>query len=285
METISFLHNGTIGDTFASLPAIREAYRKTGKKAILYLVNGQKAEYYEGATHPTRDEKGTMVMLNKEMIDKMIPLFNAQECIEDTRIWDNEKINWDLNAIRDTFVNMPNGCISQWYFIVYPDLACDLSEQWLSVPDTDKDFAKGKIIISRTERYLNPAIDYRFLKDYENDILFSGTELEYTIFNIRFGLKVKRLEITNFLELAQAIKQSKFHISNQTMAFQLSQGLKHPRIVELCSFAPNVMPIGKKAYGFYAQAALEYYFHELNDTLEVFKEKYGNEKKAATGSL
>jgi hypothetical protein len=50
-----------------------------------------------------------------------------------------------------------------------------------------------------------------------------------------------------------------FHVSNQTMAFQISQGLKHPRIVELCEFAPNVLVIGEDAYDFFAQSGLEYY--------------------------
>jgi len=95
--------------------------------------------------------------------------------------------------------------------------------------------------------------------------------LEYNIFKYRFKLyDLQRLEVNDFLELAQAIKQCKFHISNQTQAFQLSQGLKTPRIVELCKIAPNVIPIGENAYDFYAQDGLEYYFHKLNGTLEPF---------------
>lgn len=264
----SFLHNGTIGDVIASVPGMKEIYKKTGRKITLYLVNGQTAKYYDGATHPTRSKDGrTMVMLNEEMINMLIPLLMEQGFFEDVKIWANEKIHIDLNKIRETNVGMPNFCISRWYFYVYPDMACDLSKKWLTVPETDKDLAKGKIIVSRTERYLNPNIDYFFLKQYERDVLFTGTELEYMIFRYRYNLNVERLIVKDFLELAQAIQQSLFHISCQTMSFQISQGIKHPRILELCQYAPNVLVIGEDAYDFFAQGALEYY------TAKLYKER------------
>lgn len=265
----SFIHNGSIGDVIASVPGMREIYRKTKKKITLYLVNGQKAEYYAGATHPTRGSDGkTMVMLNEGVIKMLIPLLKAQPFFKEVKMWNREPVQIDLNKIRETNVGMPNFCLSRWYFYVFPDMACDLSEKWLTIPPTSKDLAKDKIIITRTERYTNPNIDYFFLQPYQEDILFVGTELEHAIFIHRFNLKkIKRLIVKDFLELAQAIQQSKFHISNQTMALQISQGAKHPRIVELCVFAPNVLVIGKNAYDFMAQEALEYYFHTLNGSL------------------
>jgi hypothetical protein len=263
-NTTSFAHQGSIGDTIASIPAMQEYYRKTGKKVVLYLESGVAAFYYQGAVHPTVAADGkTNVMLNDAGINMLIPLFKSQEWCEDCKIWNKEPIHINLGKIRETFVNMPNHSLSKWYFYVYPDLACDLSKQWITVPDSDKDLAKNKIIVTRTERYLNPAINYFFLKKYEKDILFCGTDLEYAIFNLRYNISVGRLLINNFLELAQAIKQCKFHITNQTQAAQISEGQKTPRIVELCSFAPNVDFIGENAFEFYAQEALEYYVDYL----------------------
>jgi len=167
---------------------------------------------------------------------------------------------------------------------VYPDLTCDLSKVWLTVPDAEKDLAKGKIIITRSERYRNESIDYSFLKPYEDDLLFCGTMREYNNFCMSYDLNIRKLTITNFLELAQAIKQCKFHISNQTQAAQLSAGLKIPRIVEICSFAQNVIPIGENAYDFLAQKGLEYPFHALNGTKAEYIAKVKVEienKKAA----
>lgn len=277
MKITNFSHAGNTGDVIASLPALRQFYRKTGRKPILFLVKDHPAEYYEGATHPVKDENGNYVSLNKQMIDMLIPLLKCQDYLEDvkeTTAFDmdmaltpeecNENnIHINLSKIRDTFCNIPNGAIQRWYFYVYPDLACDLTEKWLYVQDAEKNYAKDKLIVARTERYLNENIDYSFLKKYEDDLLFAGTMREYNNFCMNFDLCIPKLHIENFLQLAQALKQSKGLLSNQTMIFQIAEGLKIPRIVELCAHAPNVIPMGEYAYDFYAQLAVENYAKEL----------------------
>lgn len=260
----SFLHSGNSGDVLASLPAVKEYYNKTGNKPTLYLRKDVEAFYYEGAVHPVKNQEGTAVMLNQAMVDKLIPLLKAQPFLEDALVYNGEEIMCDLDQIRETNVGMPGLSINRWYFYVYPDLACDLTKQWLEVPETGKDLARGKVVISRTERYRNDRFDYGFLKQYEDDIVFSGTMREYNNFCMMFDLNIKKLNVDNFLELAQAIKQSRFHISNQTMAFQISTGLLHPRILEVCTFAPNVIVFGEDAYDTLSQSGLEYYFKMLH---------------------
>lgn len=264
METVSFSHTGNIGDCWAAIPAMREFYRKTGKKIILYLEKNIPATYYEGAVHPTKDDSGANCMLNQKMIDMMIPLFKVQEFIADCKVWTDEKIDCYLGAFRDSYVGLPHFSINRWYFYIYPDLSCDLSGVWLQVPDAEKDYAKGKIIITRSERYLNETISYEFLKPYEDDLIFCGTMREYNNFCMSYDLNIRKLTINNFLELAQAIKQCRFHITNQTQAFQISEGQKIPRILELCGMAANCIPIGQDAYDFFAQKGLEYYFDLLH---------------------
>lgn len=262
-ETVTFLHPGNIGDCWAAMPAMREYFKKTGKKAILYLEKDRQAEYYEGATHPTKNAAGVSCMLNQAMVDMMIPLLKEQEFLSDVKVWEEEPVSYNLGDIRDTYVGMPSFSINRWYFYVFPDLACDLSQVWLDVPDSDKDLAKNKIIITRSERYRNERIDYSFLKPFEDELLFCGTMREYNNFCMQYDLNVRKLTINNFLDLAQAIKQSRFHISNQTQAWQLSQGLRKASILELCGFAPNCIPIGEDCYDFFAQPALKYYFDLL----------------------
>lgn len=265
-----FLHSGNSGDIIAALPAIRQFYTATGVKAILYLRKGVEATYYEGAVHPVKNEEGKSVMLNQAMIDMLTPLLKAQPFIEDVLEDDGEVEVYDLDDIRETNVGMPALSINRWYFYIMPNLACDLTEKWLTVPETDKDLAKGKVIITRTERYTNENIDYSFLKPYEDDLIFSGTMREYNNFCMRYDLNIKKLTITNFLELAQAIQQSRFHITNQTMANQISTGLIHPSILEVCTYAPNCIPIGKDRYDFLAQPGLEYYFHKLYGDVDEY---------------
>ncbi len=257
-------HFGNTGDVIASLPAIREFYRKSGVKPTLYLVKDHPAVYYDGCIHPIKDDNGNHVSLNQTMVNMLIPLLKQQDYIQDVKEYKDEDIDVNLSFIRDTFCNIPYGDIRRWYFYPFPDLACDLSDKYINVPDSPADLAKGKIIICRTERYLNDRIDYSFMKPEEENILFAGTKDEYNIFCRQFKLDIKRLEVKDFLELAQAIKQAKFLISNQTMIFQIAEGMGTPRVVELCHFAPNVVPTGVKAYDFYSQYSLEYYFNYLN---------------------
>lgn len=268
MEIANFSHTGNIGDVISAIPAMRQFHIKTGKYIRLYLVRDVHGVYYDGATHPTKDNSGKNVMLNQKMIDMLTPLLLAQEYIcEVVSITEEEYKETDilchLEWIRETNVGMPSLSINRWYFYVFPDLAFDLSKKWLNVPDSDIDLAKEKIIITRTERYTNHNINYSFLKPIEDDLIFSGTMREYNIFCMTYDLNIKKLTVDNFLTLAQAIKQSRFHVTNQTMANQISTGLFHPSILETCTFAPNCIPVGEDRYDFLAQEGLNYYFDFL----------------------
>ena len=292
MEITNFSHTGNIGDVWASIPSMRQHFLNTGKKVDLYLYSGIPAFYYEGAVHPTKDEAGKNCMLNQKMIDMMIPLLKAQSFINEVHSVDyseyeayKDKIQVPLEWFRENQIGLPNFSINRWYFYIFPDLTCDLSGVWLEVPEPEKDIATGKIVITRSERYTNPTIDYSFLKPYEDDLLFCGTMREYNNFCMSFDLNIRKLNINNFLELAQAIKQCKMHISNQTQAYQLSEGQKRPRILEVCSYAANVIPIGANAYDFHHQLGLEYAFHKLNGTTEVFFEQVKKEQETKKAAL
>ncbi len=285
MKATAFKHSGSLGDVIASLPAVREFCRMRDRKAIIYLEKDVLSLFPDGIVHPTRNSDNLIVRLNPAVIDMLTPLLKAQPYIEDAKLWEDEPIDIDLDVVRTVYTNAIKTCISRCYFHAFPDLACDLSEVWLTVPDSEKNLAKDKIIITRTERYQNELIDYSFLKPFEDDCIFSGTMREYNNFCMAFDLEIPKLYIENFLDLAQAIKQSKFHISNQTMAFQISQGLKHPRILETCHYACDIIPIGKDAYDFYGQFNLEYYFNMLNGTELKFKEEYLEKNKASSKHL
>lgn len=273
MEARNFLHNGSIGDVWASIPAMRQHFVNTGAKVNLYLDKDVPATYYEGAVHPTKDDNGGNVMLNQKVIDMMIPLLKEQDFINEVKLWEGEEIKVQLPWFRETFVGMPSFSINRWYFYIYPELTCDLSGVWLNVPDSEKDLAKNKIIITRSERYTITGLDFSFLKPYEDECLFVGTMREYNNFCMTFDLNIRKLHIDNFLDLAQAIKQCKFHITNQTQAFQLSEGQKIPRLLELCPYAPNCIPIGANAYDYLHQFGLEAGFHRLNGTFALHLEK------------
>jgi hypothetical protein len=167
-----------------------------------------------------------------------------------------------------TFVNMPHGAIQGWIPIAYPDLYFDLSKPWIKIkgdcPEHILSQVKGKTILNFTERYRNNIIDYFFLKGYAPELIFAGTEKEHWLFCNRWQLDVPRLEINDFLEYAYALRECRFLLSNQSMAWNLAQAMQIPRVLELCQYAQNcIFGIGEHSYGYYHQIAAEYYFRKL----------------------
>lgn len=259
----SVSHMGNAGDIISSLPAVRQYSKLTGQKINYYIFINRKGAYYQGATHPTLDDGGNMVMMNQKMTDFLVPLLKSQSYIGDAKVWEGEPIDVDLNKFREMQINTAVGQIQRWYFYVFPNLACDLSGEYIELPETDMDIAKGKIIVNRTERYHNELISYFFLKKYEKELIFAGTPKEHELFCKEWRLDIPYLQVNDFLEYAQAIKQSRFYLGNQSMGFQIAEGIKHPRILEVCQFAPNVIPCGENAFDFQVQVGVEYYVDYL----------------------
>lgn len=282
MKTLTYLHNCNSGDLICALPGIREAYRKYGKKAVICQELDMPGHYMPGLIHSVKDEKGEQVTMNQRMFDMLRPLILSQDYVEDFQVYSDQKIDIDLTIIRESvvcsdeqsdkphtviaakqFVNIPNMALPGWTMLAYPPMACDISEPWLIVQDAEDSFS-GYILVNRTERYKNAKIDYSFLKRYDNEILFTGTETEHGKFCKEFKLDFPRLMVDNFLDLAQTLKSCLFFIGNQSFPWNLANAMGIPRILEMCSYAPNCQPfVGKENYGFLDQVPLEYYFDIL----------------------
>lgn len=292
MKVLTYLHNCNSGDLICALPGMREAYRKYGKKAVIYQELDMPGHYIPGLIHSVKDQSGVQVTFNRKMFDMMRPLLLAQDYIEDFQVYTDQKIDIDLTIIRERvigteeapdakphtvipakqFVNIPNMALPGWTMLAYPPMACDISEPWISVPDGD--YAESYMLINRTERYQCPKINYSFLKQY-GDLVFTGTETEHRNFCKDFSLDCPRLEVDNFLDLAQAMKNCRFFIGNQSFPWNLANAMGVPRILEMCAYAPNCQPfVGKDNYGFLYQVQLEYYFELLY-----------NKKAAQSGQL
>lgn len=265
-KKVRFKHCANIGDLLAALPSIKRYYELNGKKVTLCQQIDVEASYYQDADHPTK--KGNKkVMCNEEMLEMMRPLLTAQEYIEDVEVFGGQKVDVDLDVIRNkTFVNLPYGMIQSWVGLAYVDLAPDLSEAWINVEANE--VYKDKIVINLTERYRNRLISYFFLKEHQKNLIFAGTEEEHNFFCEDWRFNIPRLFVNNFLELAQIIKGCKFFIGNQSFCWGLAESLKSPRILEMCQAAPNCQPfIGKFSHGFYHQTGLEYAVEYFNKNL------------------
>lgn len=263
------LHAVNPGDLIAAMGAIKRYYDVTKRKVIVSQSITQLASYYSGAVHPTVNEKGENVCCNKPMWDMLKPLIESQDYIHSFEIYDGQKIDLDFNVIRGkTFVNLPLGQIQAWIPLAFPDLAFDASKPWIFLngkcPPRIKKQVTGKVILNFTERYRNQTIDYFFLKNYAPDLIFAGTEKEYWLFCNRWQLAIPRLEVNDFLELSYAIKESRFLLGNQSFNINIAESIKHPRIMEICSYAQNCpIMIGEDSYGFFHQVGVEYYFRMM----------------------
>lgn len=265
----SVKHFANLGDQVAMLAAVKKYNELTGRRVRFCQMINAPAAYYAGATHPTTAPDGTQVTVNEPMFNMMKPLVESQSYISSYEKYEGQHIDLDFDVIRGkTFVNMPNGMIQSWIMYAFPDLAYDLSKKWIELPEVKnhpiKKQVNGKIIINFTERYRNHITDYFFLRKYAPELIFAGTEREHWIFCNRWNLDIPRLNVKNFLEYAYAIKYSRFLLGNQSFGWNLAEAMKHPRILELCQYAPNCMPfIGEDSYGFFHQVGCECYWRLL----------------------
>lgn len=259
---ISYQNPFNSGDLITMLPGIQKVYRETKKKAIIYQRLNLPAYYFDDANHPIKSEDGKQVCVNEFTFKMLKPLMDAQEYVEKFEIWQGEKVDVDFSLTRHSAQTpLPNGSIHAWPTLIFPQLECDLSLPWIKVR---QDLLYGdKIIINRTTRYNNPYIDYFFLKEYQDKVIFAGTETEHKLFCDQFKLEIRRLIINDFLELAQAISSCRFFVGNQSLCWHLADSQKVKRILEVCTVFPNTFPTGANGKSFVTQNALEYNFHQL----------------------
>lgn len=268
-------HSCNPGDIVAAMISVKKYHELTKRKVKFMNSVNFKATYYQGAKHGTVDERGEMVTLNKPLFDMMKPLVESQEYISSFEVYEGQRIDIDFDVIRGkTFVNMPQGSIQAWLFYAFPDLCADISKPWITLESQKRqieEVVKGKVILNFTERYRNGRIilDYNFLKEYAPDLIFAGTSEEHFKFCSQWGLhSVPRLEYTNFLELAYALRSCRFLLSNQSLCWNISTSIGSPRLLEVCDYAHNCMPFyGQENIGFFHQVGLSHHFRRMYNDL------------------
>lgn len=280
MKTYRFKFSQLPGDLINFLPGIKHVCERDNAKAEIWLALDM----------DWGDERvGSRVTLRQHTLEMLKPLLLSQDYIQDVFSWQevdpdryklwidffkmtrtqNEKMEWhhkhfsnivDLDKIYMGFANIPYGNIHRWPWYFYPDMACDLSKPWLDVEPDDS--LSETIVINRTDRSNNEFINYRFLEG--KNVVFVGHLEEHIKFCMQNHITIHYLMTDDLLKLATIIRSCKFFIGNQSLCFALAEAMKIPRILETCDRLPNVIPSGEKAYDFYYQSCLEYYFNELN---------------------
>lgn len=206
---------------------------------------------------------GIRPCLTRQTYEMAKPLIEAQPWCNSVQLYTGQPIDVDLDKTQlDPEFNMPvmpYGSISHWYRFLFPMMAGDYSLPWIEVEGTPPLPLQDCLLINRTARYRNESIDYSFLKVYSDRMYFIGLPDECIRFNQETGLSVEYLRVRDFYSLAAVIKSCRVFLGNQSMCFALAEAMKVPRILEVCLFAPNVIPEGPNGEDFVYGFAAEHY--------------------------
>lgn len=267
-DFVKYKTSSPAGDLISYLPGMRQIYRDKGRKAIIHQRLDMVGGSYVGSLHPFHNQHGDPVCMPESMFNMLRPLLLAQEYIQDFIVYTGQDIEIDMDKIRlEIFTNQPKGSLNRWPSYAFPQMSTDLSEKWIDLPHTYTPKHSGKVILNYTQRHRNYSIDYFFLKKYESELVFAGLQEERDFFCKQWMIDIPRIEVDNFLELAEEIAACKFFAGCQSFCFQLAEGLKVPRILETFPLMPNIIPIGKHAYDYYHVQSCEHYFEKLmNET-------------------
>lgn len=227
-------HSGNVGDIVYSMPCmygLRDRHR-TGETLEVLLHVGVKADYYAGAQHPAGN-----VRLTEGLARALIPLLESQGM--KARVWDGtEPYDLDLDLFRRTSMRDDRGSLVRHYFYAF-DGWYDPCLPWLTVqPDARY---LGRVICGRTSRYRNPYINWKCLDQHRP--VFVGIEAEYEDFK-KTVPSAEWARTDDLLAMAQVIVAGRCYCGNQSVGFAIAEGLKVPRLLETCLFAPNIIPCG-----------------------------------------
>jgi hypothetical protein len=270
------------GDLIYVLSSIKHICEKNNTKAEIYLWLDRPCKSYDGAVHPYGN-----VGVNRYALDMLKPLVESQPYVACLKEWRGEEVKTDLDDIRGHIQvpTMPYGSITRWPGYAWPDMQTDLSMAWMwdfkptpgglgagyppmeVFKKREASAAHGKILINRTSRYQNGMIHYWFLKEYAKDLVFTGLPEEHAEFCRQWEIDIPLLKVQNFLELAIALKSCRYFIGNQSMCFALAEAMKIPRLLEVCPYAPNVIPCGRDGYDFLHQFAVEWMVKDVESPL------------------
>ena len=249
-KELNFSHSGHLGDLVYSLATIKSLSKD--HKCNLFIKANKKMpiKYFN---HPSGE-----VYLDERLINLFLPLVKSQRYLNNVKIYDDEKIDIDLDLFREIPIDIKFHSI-RWYMHL-TGVQFDMSSQFLDIENHKS--ITNNIVIVRSPRYRNDFINYNFLDNIKDKIICVGLKSEFE----DLKKSITHLEYYNckdFLELAQIIKACKLFIGNECFAYSVAEGLKIPRLLEASPDFPVVFPVGDKAYDFYHQIHFEEFFKKL----------------------
>jgi len=250
-KELSFLHSGQLGDLIYSLATIKELSKSHKCKLYIQIDKPMPLDY---------NDSSKKVFISKRSGDLILPLLRNQDFLETVKIYEDEKIDINLDLFRDIPISL--SFYSTRWFSHLAGININVENTFLSAKPHN--LIKNKIVIHRSPRYRNPYINYKFLNNTKN-LLCIGLEDEFK--NLK--KEINNLEFhdcKDFLEMAEIIKASKFYIGNMSFQYIMAEGLKIPRLLEASPDFPVVFPVGPNAFDSYHQNHFEKFFKDLSKT-------------------
>lgn len=237
----AFVHSGNLGDIVYSLHFAKQFTKNIWNKNAFKLYLRVNVKGNSIKNHPYGN-----VYLNKESAIWAKSFFESQPYISSVEIIDSStKLNKDVFSL-DSFRNLPisfNGMyIPKWYYYLIHCLMKDLSfeKPWIKLGVDNR--SNNKIVISRTLRYRNKNINYKLLKNKQNECIFIGLPEEYNEFKKNFECEF--IQPKSALEAGNLINSCKLFIGNQSFFYSLAESAKVKRLCELDYNCPNTFSHG-----------------------------------------
>lgn len=197
----SFKHSGDLGDIIYALPIVKA------------LGGGRLYLNIHGATK-----------FNQQGYKAIKPLVESQSYIESAPLYKGEDFDYDLDLFRKR-LGLGGGNLTDWQMYPFGLKKHIYHEPWLVVPSTCT--GSFKILISKSERYLNPNIDWvKLCTPYVKDAAFVGLKNEYNIFVEETGFEIPFVATRNFYELALFIEECKLFIGNCSAPYAIAEAMK-----------------------------------------------------------
>ena len=234
---ITFSQNGRVGDTVYSLWYVKQFAQRIGSKVNYHLHTNV------AISNPNSIDKTNMnstVYMTSSTAQFITPFLQKCQFIEQVIIGDQVPVSSIcLDITKEAGpINTFAGQMRQYFY--KNDIFSLPREYWKPIIEVESNYKyKDKVLITLSQRYVNPLIDYKQLSCFKDILVFVGTEQEFNVFNKKYFKLNERIAPTSLLEVAELMKGALGYIANQTGFFAVAEALKVPRILFPAEFMSN----------------------------------------------
>lgn len=252
----ALLHFGSLGDIIYSISTARALFEAHGHPINYVIAWGGKFAEHDLMIHPFE-----RYWIDETRALQVADLLRHQPWFENIQLVDYQTGRSmlaspdrpDIHHVYAGGVLFKTGCPLPEHQFVNLGVHTDLAVRWIDLPDevpVVARFDEPPIIVARSQRYRNQFVNYTSLIPYARirPMHFVGLPDEYYQFCEAYGDFLPHLVTETVMELAHVIDQAGMFVGNQSMPYVLADGLKTPRVLEVCTRQDHARPYGPTGY-------------------------------------